>query len=367
MKIDLIISAGGSGERYGRNKLLEPLGDSTVIACAVEPFLHFEQISKVIIACSAAALPDIKRSLVRFSDKKISYCLGGESRFQTVKNAVRHIEKDAELTLIHDGARPYVSCDLIRSVIEKSKDFDAAVPLVKLTDSIVELDGIKPCDRERFRAVQTPVAAKTEILKEAYQNAQSAFYDDISVIKTLDYAKIAYIDGDIGNKKITYPSDLKSECLSGVGYDIHRLAEGSGIKLFGIHVPCEFSFVAHSDGDVPIHAIMDAILTALGKKDIGHYFPVDDPRYDGADSMELLDEVLSIADDCGYSVSNVSVSVIAQRPMISHLIDDMRLSLASKLHIPIQRVGISATTNEGVGDLGASKAIAAIATVTMCR
>lgn len=132
-----------------------------------------------------------------------------------------------------------------------------------------------------------------------------------------------------------------------------------------MRVPCPYSFIAHSDGDVPIHAVMDAVLSALGQKDIGHMFPVDDPKYDNADSVELLLRVLSIAREKGYSIFNMSVSIIAERPMLSEYIDQMQANMSNLLGISAERVGISATTNEKVGDIGDGMAIAAYASVLL--
>ena len=128
---------------------------------------------------------------------------------------------------------------------------------------------------------------------------------------------------------------------------------------------CPYSFIAHSDGDVPIHAVMDAVLSALGQKDIGHMFPVDDPKYDNADSVELLLRVLSVAREKGYSIFNMSVSIIAERPMLSEYIDQMQADMSNLLGISAERVGISATTNEKVGDIGDGMAIAAYASVLL--
>ena len=133
----------------------------------------------------------------------------------------------------------------------------------------------------------------------------------------------------------------------------------------GTLVPCEFAFVAHSDGDVAVHALMDAILSAIGEKDIGHLFPVDDSRYDDADSIELLQTVLKKATDKGRALQNVSVAIIAERPMLAPYIDQMRNNMSHVLRIPCERIGITATTNEQVGDLGDCKSIACFATALL--
>ena len=373
-KLNVIITAGGTSQRYGaNNKLFEKCGTSCVLVEAIKPFLNIENVTNIIVGIETSFADELARELNLAGladDKRIRFSTGGKTRTQTVKNALAAISENADLILVHDGARPYVKPETIEAVIESAKKYGVALPLLSLTDSIVNIaDGnAEPVDRENFRQVQTPIAVKREIFEKAYSDVQSAFYDDLSVIKTCFSGKIGIVDGDRNNIKITYAGDVKTtelKYLTGCGYDIHRLTEGDGIKLLGVSVPCEYSFIAHSDGDVPIHALMDAILSALGQKDIGHLFPVDDPRYDNADSIELLLRVLSIAREQGYSVHNMSVSIIAERPMLSPYIDKMQTVMANLLGISRERIGVSATTNEKVGDIGDGKAIAAYATVLL--
>ncbi|MGN1097261.1 MAG: 2-C-methyl-D-erythritol 2,4-cyclodiphosphate synthase [Christensenellales bacterium] len=155
--------------------------------------------------------------------------------------------------------------------------------------------------------------------------------------------------------------------LTGVGYDIHRLMGGEGIILCGVKIPSAKSFIAHSDGDVPVHALMDAILSALGENDIGHFFPTSDDRYKKADSCALLLEVLNIAKTKGYKLNNVSISIIAESPVLSPYIDEFKERLSSVTKIDKSKIGISATTNEGIGDIGDGNAIASFAAVTLVR
>lgn len=168
-------------------------------------------------------------------------------------------------------------------------------------------------------------------------------------------------------KKDTFQfnGDIPKDILFGVGYDIHRLVFGENIVLCGVKIPFDRAFDAHSDGDVPLHAVMDAILSSLGLKDIGHLFPVNEDAFKGADSADLLKQVLNIAKQKGYKPSNASVAVIAERPKLAPYIDDMKTALANILNIPTSRVGITATTNEGVGVLGKEEAIAAFAVVSL--
>ena len=374
MKINAIITAGGTSQRYGsKNKLFEKCGSSCVLIEAIKPFLEIPTVSKIIVGIETSFADEFSAALDLAGlqdDSRIALAVGGSTRTQTVKNALVAIEDDSDFILIHDGARPYVTKKLIEDVINSACENGVALPLLDMTDSIVDVrDGVNPIDRAHFRRVQTPFCARREIVEKAYQNAQSVFYDDVSVIKTSYSGKIGVVDGDINNIKITYSGDIKPELdcgmLVGSGYDIHRLTNGNGIKLLGVEVPCDFSFIAHSDGDVPVHAIMDSILSALGEKDIGHLFPVDDERYDDADSMELLFTVLKIAGERGYKVNNVTVAIIAERPMLAPYIDKMRDNMSNLLGISAANVGVSATTNEQVGEIGAGKAIAAYATVSL--
>lgn len=374
MKINVIITAGGKSQRYGvKNKLFEKCGESCVIIEAIRPFLAFNEVSKVIVGVETSFADEFMGLLDLYGlkeDSRITLSVGGESRTATVKNALNAIENDADIILVHDGARPYVTTKLIKTVIDGVVESKVCVPVVKLTSAVCDLSG-EPRDRDEIRLVQTPFGADKNLFMEAYQNAKQAVYDDLSVVKPCFHGNIKLVDGEEQNIKITYQSDLKQgeDCpfVTGSGYDIHRTKKGNGIVICGVKIPCDFSLIAHSDGDVPVHAVMDAILSATGEKDIGHFFPVDDHKYDGADSLELLAKVLKITGDKGYRVHNVSVTLIAEKPMFAPFIDAMRKKLANMLGIDIGRVGIAATTNEKVGDIGKGNAVAAYASILLKR
>jgi len=383
MKINVIITAGGVSRRFGNeNKLFASCGSSCVLLESIKPFLNFKEISKVIVGINSYFSDEFTDLLDRYGlkdEKRIVLSLGGGSRAQTVRNTLSSIDDDAELILIHDGARPFVDEELISAVIDKGNEFGVALPLAPLVDAVVSVEGgINPVDRNSLRSVQTPFAVRRGIFFDAYSNApkeafsaNSAFYDDLSVIKTRYNGKIGIVEGNPKNIKITYLKDLENSdpfrVVTGCGYDIHRVKQGNGIKLLGVFIPCEYSFIAHSDGDVPVHAIMDGVLSAVGEKDIGHLFPVDDPKYDDADSAELLAQVLKIADGKGFKLSALSVSIIAERPMLAPYIDDMQRRMSVLCNLPKERIGISATTNEQVGDIGNGNAVAAYATVTLVK
>ncbi len=369
MKTNLIITAAGQSQRYGvKNKLFEPCGTSCVLVEAIKPFLQFDEISRIIVALHPSYSDEFLNALelARLNeDNRIILTIGGSSRTQTVKIALRSIEDDCDFVAIHDGARPFVTKSLIEQALAGAKECGASLPLVQLVDALVNVEnGVEPKDRALYRGVQTPAVFEKSRIVSAYSQCNTDFYDDISVVQTFAKGDVKIVEGDTRNVKITTAKDLRTP-LTGIGYDIHRMQKGDGIKLLGTFIPCDFSFIAHSDGDVPIHALMDAILTAIGEKDIGHLFPVDDTKYDGANSVDLLKEVLARAYSKQYTLVNVSISIIAERPMLSPHINLMRVNMSKILNIPAERIGISATTNEQVGELGDCKSIAAFASVLL--
>ena len=368
--INVVVAAGGSSLRYGKeNKLLEPCRSTCVLVEAIKPFLAFREIKRVIIAIDTDSSDEFLDALERAGlddDRRIVLTRGGATRTRTVKYGLEALDDDCDLVLIHDGARPYVTESLIKRVVKGAEKYGACVPVLPLVDNILYAgeDGVSHLDRTPYRRVQTPVGFERERVEKAYAEVAGDYLDDFCVVDEYAHGPVTLVDGDPDNIKITVKSDLLTY-LTGFGYDIHRLAEGRGIKLLGERIPCPFSFVAHSDGDAAIHALMDAILSALGEKDIGHLYPVDDPKYDGADSVKLLKGVLKIMRAKNRSVVSCSVSIIAEKPLLAPYIDRMRTRMAKLLDMNKEHFGITATTNEGVGDIGDGNAIAACAYILL--
>ncbi len=367
---NVVIAAGGHSVRYGKeNKLFEPCNSSCVIAEAIGAFLPFREITRIVVAIdtdSSDELLDRLEAAHMDDDRRIVLTRGGNSRTQTVAYGLEATEDDCDFVLIHDGARPFVTREVVERVMQGTEERGACIPVLPLTDNLlaVTVNGAAPLDRNGFRLVQTPMGFARDVILDAYRNRTGDFLDDFGVADSVLHGNVLLVDGDAANRKITVKTDLVP-CLVGSGYDIHRLREGDGLPLLGVKISCPYSFVAHSDGDAAIHALMDAILSALGKKDIGHLYPVDDPAYDDADSKDLLRGVLDIMRAENRSVVNCSVTIIAMHPRISPYIDKMRASAAALLGIPAGRVGVAATTNEEVGELGKGDAIAAFATVLL--
>lgn len=365
---NVIITAGGKSQRYGEeNKLFAPCKSSCVLIESIRPFLSFKEISKIIVGIDSSFTDEFLVALdnAKIVDPRIKISNGGKERSFTVKNALRALSDDCTHVLIHDGARPFADEDLISKVMAGAIEKGAAVPLIRLTDALVCIkNGVSSKNRDIYRGVQTPSGFEKSRLLSAYSKCRKPFFDDISVVQKYEKGEVAIIDGMEANIKITTKKDLLTP-LVGIGYDIHRFKDGQGIKLLSTFIPCNHSFVAHSDGDVAIHALMDAILSSLGEKDIGHLFPVDDAKYDDANSVDLLNEVLTLVDKKGYKLNNISVSIIAEEPKLMPYIDQMKNNMSKVLSIPCDRIGISATTNEQVGDIGSCQSIAAFATISL--
>jgi len=366
VKINVIIPASGVSSRYGKNKLFEKVGDSVVVVEAIKPFLEIDEVSRIVIAVNSSFSDELFAALdyYKIFTNKIVVTHGGNSRSETVHKALIALEDDCDFVMVHDGARPFIKKELIVKVLNAAIEHGAAVPVIPLIDSIIRAEGFpSSLHRHDFRLVQTPQCFKYCELKKAYSMREGDYSDDLSVYEKYLKKAAALVDGDPSNIKITTARDL-GQTFSGVGYDIHKLKEGNGIKLCGVFIPFGKSFEAHSDGDVAIHALMDALLSSAGLKDIGHLFPNTDPAYKGADSAILLKRVLDIVKEKGFKIINASLTIIAEKPMLYPYIDEMKLNLSKLLCVPMSKIGITATTNEGVGRIGDGEAIASIATVS---
>ncbi|MDY6135689.1 MAG: 2-C-methyl-D-erythritol 2,4-cyclodiphosphate synthase [Eubacteriales bacterium] len=361
---DVIIPAAGESSRFSGNlnKLFCTVNGRTVLENSVLPFLAFQGLEKIIVAVNDE---NFARARSLFDGyENVTVILGGSTRTDTVKRALERVT--AEFVLIHDGARPYVSDNVIKNVLDALNDVDAVVPVIKLDDSIANVkNGYSAADRENFRRVQTPQGFRTEKLKTAYARISSSFTDDASVYLTL-YDDAKAVDGDVKNIKITKFSDLETfPYRSGIGIDTHKLVENRKLVLGGVEIPFEKGLLGHSDADVLTHAVMDAILTAIGERDIGVLFPDTDEKYKGISSMLLLKEVLSRLDMRGYVVKFVSATVACQRPKLNPYFDKIRTSLSHALSICKDNLSLAFTTTEGLGLVGAGDGISVIASATV--
>ena len=365
-----IVCAAGKGERAGfsKNKLLVPVGGRTVLERTVSAF-DFPEIEEILITVSEEDREEISRLFAGFP--KVRVVSGGATRTQSGFRARE--ENRCDIVLVHDGARPFVSRRCIENCIQSVKTFGSGVCAVPSVDTVALADengaiaSVPP--RNRAYSVQTPQGFFAKELLGAYRKALAGGgeYTDDSSVYAAFVSPPRLCEGSRDNKKLTYPEDFSDGfARTGIGIDTHAFGKPQDfILLAGVKIPSDSGLVAHSDGDVLVHAVMDAMLSAAGLKDIGHYFPDTDERWSGADSMNLLSEVRRKILTEGFAVKNLSVAVLAEKPRLSKYIDAMRLSLADALGLDPAAVGISAGTNEGLGYVGEGKGITVYANVLL--
>ena len=296
---------------------------------------------------------------------KFHFAPGGANRQSSLKNALRLVE--SELVLVSDVARAQISAELISSLIRNLGGADCISPYLGVNDTTYL--GERIVEREELRLIQTPQLSRTALLKKALEGSE-IFTDDSAAIGSAG-GRLEFIKGEAGALKITRVSDLAAlnlkpcsrDIFCGTGYDVHALEKGAGIVLGGVQIPCEFALIAHSDGDVAIHALIDAICGAAMLGDIGELFPDSDAKLKGADSKELLRKVMRRVRGYGYELVNADITIIAQRPKIGAYKAQIQEVLSEILNCA--RVNVKATTTEGLGFTGRSEGIAAQAAVSL--
>jgi 2-C-methyl-D-erythritol 4-phosphate cytidylyltransferase/2-C-methyl-D-erythritol 2,4-cyclodiphosphate synthase len=362
-----VICAAGKGLRAGfkKNKLLVCVDGISVLQRTVQAFC-FDGIDEIIVTYSPDDLAEMQADLSAFDNVK--FVQGGDTRTASVYNALK--ETQSEIVLIHDGARPFVSREMIVGCMQSVLDFGSgicAVPCVdtvavKSTDNTIA----RVPDRDTLVRIQTPQGFYTKDILGAYEKAMAtngSYTDDSSVYN--DFVAPPHLcDGAEENIKLTYATDFallrktNGAAKCGFGVDTHAFGKSQDyIVLAGVKIPSASGLIAHSDGDVLVHAVMDALLSAAGLKDIGHYFPDTDEKWKGASSMSMLAQVVDMLKTMGYGVGNLSVSIQAEKPRLAKYIDEMKAALASALKVSVDCVGVAAGTNEGLGYVGEGKGI----------
>lgn len=304
---------------------------------------------------------------------------GGDSRRDSVCNGLLALPGDTCLVAIHDAARPFVSKEIIRATLDSARACGSGVISTPVVDTIkhVGADGrVTSLDRGALRAVQTPQSFDYKRILEAHLRAREdrlAVTDDAMLFEHY-YGDVRLVTTDDAGENIKLTTKKDFEALEqaiipdyrvGQGYDAHRLAPGRRLVLCGVEIPHDRGLDGHSDADVAVHALMDALLGALGLGDIGRHFPDSDPRYKGADSMKLLDKVMAMVSESGYRVGNADVTIVAQRPKLAGYMAQMRANLAGGLGVAEGRVNVKATTTERMGFEGEELGISAQATVLL--
>ena len=379
----VVLVAAGRGLRAGAGgpKQYREIGGQPVIFRAMEAFSRHPDV----FAVQPVVNPD-DRAIFTAAVAGLKHeppTNGGATRQASVLAGLEALAKHKpDIVLIHDAARPFVSQGLISRAIDAASRTGAAIPAIAVTDTIKltgENGNVEDTpDRARLRIAQTPQSFRFEIILEAHRRAakdgRSDFTDDAAIAEWAGLT-VATFEGDVANMKLTNPEDfvreearlasLLGDIRTGTGYDVHAFGEGDHLMICGVRVPHTKGFLAHSDGDVGLHALVDAILGALADGDIGSHFPPSDAKWKGASSDQFLKYAIERVTARGGRVANLEVTMICERPKIGPLRDTMRARIAEISGVDISRVAVKATTSERLGFTGREEGIAATASATI--
>lgn len=369
-----IILAGGSGSRMGadRNKVLLELQGKPVIVRSVEAFVGL--VDGVILVSREEDIP-VMQSAMNHTGLSVKIVSGGKTRQDSVWNGLCALPAECTHVLIHDGARCLVDADTIRSCMQSVVQHGTGVAAIPSVDTMKQVDAANIVtatpERSQLRAVQTPQGFTVDLIRRAHLEAQKEAYlgtDDASLVERLGIP-VHLTPGSRRNIKLTTPEDLLMAdaflgrsfpaLRVGQGYDVHRLVEERPLILCGVEIPHTLGLLGHSDADVAVHALMDAMLGAMALGDIGKHFPDTDERYRGISSMKLLEHVVALLAEHNARVTNCDVTIVAQKPKLLPYIPRMQANIASALSLPLDRVNVKATTTERLAFEGREEGISA--------
>ncbi|MDH5187508.1 MAG: bifunctional 2-C-methyl-D-erythritol 4-phosphate cytidylyltransferase/2-C-methyl-D-erythritol 2,4-cyclodiphosphate synthase [Rhodospirillaceae bacterium] len=379
-----LIVAAGRGQRFGGEmpKQYAPLGDSTILGKCISTFIAHPDIGGVRCVINKDDVNLYDATVKSFSEPKLlPPVFGGETRQQSVLGGLESISSlSPDTVLIHDGARPFVSDELISDVISALENASGAIPGLAVVDTLKECfdDTIKKTvSRNNLFRAQTPQGFHFNEITKAHRNfINNNETDDASLFEELGI-KVSVVNGSEENFKITTQddyiraqnkfagNDVRGETRTGFGFDVHRFGAGSALRLCGIDVPFNKAAIGHSDADVGLHALTDALLGAIGEGDIGTHFPPSDQRWKGSNSEVFVLRALELITEKNAKITNIDITLVCEAPKIGPYRDQMRARVASILGIDVSRVSIKATTTEGLGATGRGEGIAAQAVVCL--
>lgn len=384
-----VIAAGGMAQRMqGVNKQILKIDGVPVLVRSIRALAAIPDIREMVVVARPELFEQLEGWKQEYHLPNFRLTAGGDTRQQSVLNGVGCLSEQVEYVVIHDGARPFADRQLICRCLQSAVEHQAATAAVPVKDTIKQAadDGSIAAtpDRSRLYLTQTPQIFHAQLYRRAAEQAQAEgldFTDDCQLMEHLGH-RVWLAQGDYRNIKITTPEDIViaqaiAESMEGEaprmeqekqrmplmrighGYDVHRLVEGRKLILGGVEIPWQKGLLGHSDADVLVHAVMDAILGAAALGDIGKHFPDTDPNYAGADSMLLLREVVRLVEEQGYQIGNLDCTVIAQQPKLKDLIPQMQERIAAVCKVQPNQVNVKATTEEKLGFTGTGEGMSA--------
>lgn len=357
LDVTLVLLCAGSSQRFGKSvkKQWLRIENEPLWLFVTNRLVDFYRFKDVIIVSSSDEVNYMKN----YTDYKIIE--GGKTRQQSLKNAVNVV--DTTYVLVTDVARSCLNKEMMLRVLGSKSKADCVVPFVKVADTVV-LDRLA-VERDDIKLIQTPQLSRVKVLKKALKN-DIEFTDDSSAIASIG-GKVVYVEGSSDAEKLTFSENLeKLKCLKkpskdffvGQGFDVHEFEDKRDMFLGGVKIDVPFGFKAHSDGDVLIHSLIDALLGAIGAGDIGELFPDSDNEYKNIDSTILLKKVVTFLHNVGFEVVNIDVTIIAQTPKLLEYKHKIREKLSNLLQIEKIRANIKATTTEKLGFVGRKEGVA---------
>jgi len=369
----VVIVAGGKGTRMGRPKQLLPLAGKPVLVRTVEAFQKCPSVQEIVVVT-----PPENQAVLRNYFDDLIFALPGDTRLASVQNGVAYVKKTADVVAVHDGARPLVDPQAVQRCLAVAREKGAAILAVPVKDTIKEVTGTTVAhtlDRSRLWAAQTPQCYRREILLNALEkfgHEQDA--TDESQLVEKAGTPVQIVESDYKNNKITTPEDLQiaeafvnEEIIyrTGFGFDLHRLEPGRKLFIGGAEIAHTKGFLGHSDGDLVLHALCDAVLGALCAGEIGILFPPTDPSIKGIDSKEIVKKVLEIVRAHSAQIVHLDATLITQEPKIKPHYETVRKSLANVFEIPLEDISFKSKSHEGVGEIGRGEAAMCHAVATL--
>lgn len=378
-KVGAVVVAAGQGLRAGQPlpKQFALWRGKPVVRHSVEA-LADAGVSPIIVVIPQGAGPIAREALGGIPG--VAFTGGGETRQESVRLGLEVLAGTApDLVLIHDAARPILPRAVIDRLVGALADYKAAIPVLSVVDSLAHAEKGQssfevmgaPARREDLRRVQTPQAFRFPEILAAHQawTAETIAGDDAQVARVMGM-DIAMVEGDEALHKLTFASDFSVSMPAvrvGTGYDVHRLTEGEELWLCGVRIEHTHGLAGHSDADVAIHALVDALLGAIGAGDIGQHFPPSDPQWKGAASHQFLSHAGTLVRKAGYALGNADLTIICEAPKLGPHREAMRVKLAEILDVDVSAISVKATTTEKLGFTGRREGIAAQAAVSLTR
>tara|TARA_Y100000022_G_scaffold149499_1_gene131238 strand:- start:1100 stop:2257 length:1158 start_codon:yes stop_codon:yes gene_type:complete len=381
VKVIALIVSGGEGKRFDKNlpKQFFRINNKSILEQCVKKFVDSNLFYKIVVVCNREFIKESKKTLQKY---RISFVNGGESRQESVYNGLKSIKKDSpNKIMIHDAVRPFFSINLIKEIVKKLKTNESVIPTLKIYDSIrlFKKKEYKNLSRENIKLIQTPQGFDFKKIYDAHKIFKNEIHTDDSLLFYKNGNKIKTIPGEIMNIKVTKKKefqDLKKiyenknndfNLRIGNGFDVHKFKKGGKLRLLGVNLPFNKSLMGHSDADVGIHALVDAILGSISQGDIGEHFPPTEKKWKNKNSEFFLEYTKNLMENDGFLLNNIDITIICERPKISKYKEKMKEKIAKILNIKKNIVNIKGTTTEKLGFLGREEGIACQVSVSVLK